>query len=67
MDGTDSGECWASELFRANDIASELLGRYGGHLTPWEPAELEGEPRGVLTHLTHRYPLDPCHIAGVLP
>lgn len=51
----------ASDVVRANDIASELLDRYGGHLTPWEPAELEGEPRGAvaLIELTEPISMSP--------
>lgn len=47
----------ASEVLQANDIASELLGRYGGQLTPWEPAELEGEPRGAVAMIEFSEPI----------
>ena len=59
MDGLVSADeaARASELVRANDIASELLGRYGGQLTPWEPAELEGEPRGAVAMIEFTGPI----------
>ena len=47
----------ASELVRSDDIASELLDRYGGQLTAWEPAELEGEARGAVAMIEFTEPI----------
>jgi hypothetical protein len=47
----------ASELVRSDDNVSELLGRYGGHLTPWEPVELEGESRGAFAMIEFTEPV----------
>lgn len=59
MDGVVSEDeaARASDVVRASDISSELLDRYGGHLTPWEPAELEGEPRGAVAVIEFAEPI----------
>lgn len=59
IDGSvsDDEAARASELIRVNDITTELLDRYGGRLTSWEPAELEGEPRGAVAMIEFPAPV----------
>lgn len=59
LDGSVSTEeaARASELVRSDAIVSELLDRYGGQLTEWEPAELEGEPRGAVAMIEFTEPI----------
>lgn len=47
----------ASELARSNEIISDLLDQYAGQLTRWEPAELEGEPRGAVAMIEFSGPI----------